>query len=232
MGSDTETRKIGVLLVDDHPIVRRGIAELIGREADLAVCGEASTMQEAIALAEKLKPGLMIVDVSLEGNNGLELMKNLEGRVSVPVLVYSMHDESIYAERCLHAGARGYLMKQAPPEALLEAIRHVLGGKTYLSDQMSERLLGKFVGNGKARAAHKSPIETLSDRELEVLQLLGNGLTTAQIAEQLCLSVKTVETYREHLKQKLNLADGQKLMRYAIEWALNSPALNPKKGTS
>lgn len=210
--------------MDDHPIVRRGIAELIGREADLAVCGEASTMQEAMALAGKLRPGLMIVDVSLDGNNGVELMKNISGRISTPVLAYSMHDETIYAERCLHAGARGYLMKQAPPEVLLEAIRHVLGGKTYLSDRMSERLLGKFVGSSKSKTPSASPIDTLSDRELEVLQLLGNGQTTAQIADQLCLSVKTVETYREHLKQKLNLADGQKLMRYAVEWALNSPA--------
>jgi DNA-binding NarL/FixJ family response regulator len=219
-----------VLLVDDHPIVRRGIAELIGREADLAVCGEASTMQEAIALADKLKPDLMIVDVSLDGNNGVELMKNMAGRMSTPVLAYSMHDESIYAERCLHAGARGYLMKQASPEVLLEAIRHVLSGKTYLSDRMSERLLGKFVGSSKSKTPTASPIDTLSDRELEVLQLLGNGQTTAQIAEQLCLSVKTVETYREHLKQKLNLADGQKLMRYAIEWALDAPAhANPRR---
>jgi len=209
--------------VDDHPIVRRGIAELIGREADLAVCGEASTMQEAMALADKLKPGLMIVDVSLDGNNGVELMKNMSGRISTPVLAYSMHDETIYAERCLHAGARGYLMKQARPETLLEAIRYVLSGKTYLSDRMSERLLGKFVGSGKSKTPTASPIDRLSDRELEVLQLLGNGQTTAQIAEQLCLSVKTVETYREHLKQKLNLADGQKLVRYAIEWALNAP---------
>jgi DNA-binding NarL/FixJ family response regulator len=214
--------KTQVLLVDDHPIVRRGIAELIGRESDLAVCGEASNMQEAMTLAQKLKPGLMIVDVSLGGNNGLELMKNLSGRVSMPFLAYSMHDETIYAERCLHAGARGYLMKQAPPETLLEAIRHVLSGKTYLSDRMSERLLGKYVGSNKGKVPAVSPIDTLSDRELEVLQLLGSGQTTAQIADQLCLSVKTVETYREHLKQKLNLADGQKLMRYAIEWTLNT----------
>jgi DNA-binding NarL/FixJ family response regulator len=221
--------KIGVLIVDDHPMVRRGIAELVRREPDLTVCGEASTMQEAMALAQKLKPGLMIVDVSLEGNNGLELMKNMEGRISTPILAYSMHDETIYAERCLHAGARGYLMKQAPPEALLEAIRQVLGGKTYLSVPMSDRLLGKFVGSSKSKTPITSPIDSLSDRELEVLQLIGNGQTTAQIADRLCLSVKTVETYREHLKQKLNLADGQKLMRYAIEWSLNAPPPAPSR---
>ena len=179
-------------------------------------------MQEAIALAAKHHPGLMIVDVSLDGNNGLELMKNMSGRDTAPFLVYSMHDETVYAERCLRAGAKGYLMKQAPPESLLTAIRHVLDGKTYLSEKMSEQFLGKFVGPGKGNGAATLRIDTLSDRELEVLQLLGNGMTTSQIAEQLFLSVKTVETYREHLKQKLNLPDGPKLMRYAVEWSLNS----------
>jgi DNA-binding NarL/FixJ family response regulator len=219
----TAKTKTQVLLVDDHPIVRKGIAELINAESDLEVCGEASTMQEAMSLAGKLKPGLMIVDISLEGNNGVELMKNLSGRPgAAPILAYSMHDESIYAERCLRAGAKGYVMKHAPPEALLDAMRQVMKGKIYLSEPMSDRLLGKLVGAGGASAPTTSPIDTLSDRELEVLQLLGKGQTTSQIAESLCLSVKTVETYREHLKQKLNLANGQELLRYAIEWSLNS----------
>lgn len=217
--------KTQVLLVDDHPIVRKGIAELINSEADLEVCGEASTMQEAMSLASKLKPGLLIVDISLDGNNGVELMKNLAGRPGAPpILAYSMHDESIYAERCLRAGAKGYVMKHSPPEALLEAMRQVLKGKIYLSEPMSDRLLGKLVGAGSATAPSTSPIDTLSDRELEVLQLLGKGQTTSQIADSLCLSVKTVETYREHLKQKLNLANGQELLRYAIEWSLSSPS--------
>jgi DNA-binding NarL/FixJ family response regulator len=216
--------KTQVLLVDDHPIVRKGIAELINAEPDLQVCGEAATMQEAISLATKLKPGLLIVDISLDGNNGVELMKNLSGRQGAPpILAYSMHDESIYAERCLRAGAKGYVMKHSPPEVLLEAMRQVLKGKIYLSEPMSDRLLGKLVGAGSASAPSSSPIDTLSDRELEVLQLLGKGQTTSQIADSLCLSVKTVETYREHLKQKLNLANGQELLRYAIEWSLNSP---------
>jgi DNA-binding NarL/FixJ family response regulator len=215
-------QKTNVLLVDDHPLVRRGIAELINAEPDLHVCGEASNMQDAIGLVTKLKPGLLIVDISLDGNNGVELMKNLVGRFAVPILAYSMYDESIYAERCLHAGARGYVMKQAPPEMLLAGVRQVLKGKTYLSDKMSERLLGKFVGAGKSDKPMVSPIDSLSDRELEVLQLMGKGKTTAEIANDLCLSVKTVETHREHLKQKLNLEDGTKLLRFAIEWSLSS----------
>jgi DNA-binding NarL/FixJ family response regulator len=215
--------KTKVLLVDDHPIVRRGIADLINAENDLEVSGEAATMQEALAQMQKVRPGLVIVDVSLDGNNGIELMKNLSARSpTIPILAYSMHDESIYAERALRAGAKGYVMKQAPPEALLSAIRQILKGKIYLSEQMSDRLLGKLVGAGVSTTAMASPIDKLSDRELEVLQLLGKGLGTAQIAEKLCLSVKTVETYREHLKQKLNLANGQELLRYAIEWSLNS----------
>jgi DNA-binding NarL/FixJ family response regulator len=220
---DNNANKTAVLLVDDHPMLRRGIGDLIDAEHDMRVVGEAGTMQEAMAQAGKLKPGLVIVDVSLDGNNGIELMKNMSSRwASMPILAYSMHDEAIYAERALRAGAKGYVMKQAPPEALLTAIRQVLKGKIYLSDQISDRLLGKLVGAGSSEAAAASPIEKLSDRELEVLELLGKGMSTAQIADKLCLSVKTIETYREHLKQKLDLANGQELLRYAIEWSLNS----------
>jgi len=215
--------KTRIVLVDDHPMLIRGIADLINGEPDLEVVGEAATFQEAMALVTKLKPGLIVVDVSLDGNNGIELMKNLSGREgSPPILAYSMHDESIYAERALRAGAKGYVMKQAEPEVLLAAIHQILKGKIYLSEQMSERLLGKLVGAGSTTTATAWPIDKLSDRELEVLQLLGQGMGTSQIADKLCLSVKTIETYREHLKQKLNLANGQELLRYAIEWSLNS----------
>lgn len=215
--------KTSVLLVDDHPIVRRGIADVINSESDLGVVAEAGNMQDALSLIQKQQPGMVIVDVSLDGNNGIELMKNLSSRwPNLPILAYSMHDESIYAERALRAGAKGYVMKQAPPETLIAAIRQILKGKIYLSEPMSDRLLGKLVGVGSSASAVASPIDRLSDRELEVLQLLGKGLGTAQIADKLCLSVKTVETYREHLKQKLNLANGQELLRYAIEWSLNS----------
>jgi len=228
MASTTSTVRITtkpksrVLLVDDHPILRRGIADLINGETALEVCGEAGNMQDAFSLATKLKPDLAIIDVSLDGNNGIELMKNLTSRFpNLPLIAYSMHDESIYAERALRAGAKGYVMKQASPEMLLEAISQVLKGKIFLSEQMSDRLLGKLVGAGGSAAPMTSPIDKLSDRELEVLQLMGKGLSTSQIADKLCLSVKTIETYREHLKQKLNLASGQELLRYAIEWSLN-----------
>jgi len=216
----TKTR---IVIVDDHPMLIRGISDLINGEPDLEVVGEASTFQEAMAQVNKLKPGLVIVDVSLDGNNGIELMKNLSGRDgSPPILAYSMHDESIYAERALRAGAKGYVMKQADPDVLLSAIHQILKGKIFLSEQMSERLLGKLVGAGTTTTTTAWPIDKLSDRELEVLQLLGQGMGTSQIADKLCLSVKTIETYREHLKQKLNLANGQELLRYAIEWSLNS----------
>lgn len=213
--------KSRVLLVDDHPIVRRGIADLLNAEKNLEVCGEAANMQDAFALAGKLKPDLAIVDVSLDGNNGIELMKTFSGRYAeLPLLAYSMHDETIYAERALRAGAKGYVMKEASPETLLAAIAQVLGGKIYLSEAMSDRLLGKWVGAGASASPTALPIDKLSDRELEVLQCMGKGLGTAQIADKLCLSVKTIETYREHLKQKLNLGSGHELLRYAIEWSL------------
>jgi DNA-binding NarL/FixJ family response regulator len=215
-------KKKCVLLVDDHPVLRRGIAALIDGEADLSICGEAGTMQEAMAMVSKSKPDMMIVDVSLDGNNGIELVKNLRGRYkSLPILVYSMHDESIYSERALRAGASGYVMKESKPDVLLTAIREVLKGKIYLSESMSARMLGRMVGAGRNDVKSGSPVDKLSDRELEVLQLLGKGLGTAQIADKLCLSIKTIETYREHLKQKLNLANGQELLRFAIEWSLD-----------
>jgi len=218
----TTARKHGILLVDDHPVLRRGVAELINGEDDLEVIGEVGSMPEVFAMVAKLKPALVVVDVSLDGNNGIELMKQLSFRdANLKMLAYSMHDEQIYAERALRAGAKGYVMKQTPPEHLLSAIRVVLKGKIYLSNQMSDRLLGKLVGAGTSATPTESPIDKLSDRELEVLQLMGKGLTTSQIADKLCLSVKTVETYREHLKQKLNLQSGPELLRYAIEWSLS-----------
>jgi DNA-binding NarL/FixJ family response regulator len=214
--------KSHILLVDDHPMVRRGVGELINGERDMEVCGEASTMSEALQLLDELKPELVVVDVSLAGNSGMELMKNLSTRSPAqPSVVYSMHDEAIYAERCLRAGAKGYVMKSSAPETLLTALRQVLMGKTYLSKLMSDRLLQKFVGAGKQADPTISPVDKLSARELEVLQLLGKGRSTSQVAEQLSLSVKTVETYREHVKQKLNLGSGTELLRYAIEWSLN-----------
>lgn len=214
------SQKARILVVDDHPLLRRGVVELINSEGMLEVCGEATNLADAYQMVAKLKPDLVIADISLEGNSGIELMKELAYRWSdLPVLAYSMHDEQVYAERALRAGARGYLMKQHSPEMLLDAIRQILNGTIYLSKPMADRLLGKLVGSRPGEGS-ESPIDRLSDRELEVLQLLGKGMTTSQIATSLCLSTKTVETYREHLKQKLSLNSGPELVRYAVEWSL------------
>jgi DNA-binding NarL/FixJ family response regulator len=223
MSAVTKTgRKSGIILVDDHPMLRRGIAELINGEKDLEVLAETGAAAEVYELFSKHHPALLVVDVSLEGENGIELMQQLSYKdPNVKMLAYSMHDEQLYAERALRAGAKGYVMKHAPPETFLEAVRDVLKGKVYLSEMMSGRLLGKLVGAGANAAVTKSPIETLSNRELEVLQHMGRGMTTAQIAEKLTLSIKTIETYREHLKQKLNVQTGPELLRYAIEWSLD-----------
>lgn len=214
-------RKARILLVDDHALLRRGVSELINSESSLEVCGEAENLADAYSQVGKLKPDLVIVDISLDGNDGVELTKELCHRwPELPVLGYSMHEEDLYAERVLRAGAKGYVMKRNPPEVLLEAIGQILSGKVYLSDHMSDRLLGKMVGAGGSAAPSQSPLEKLSDRELEVFQLIGKGMSTNQIADKLCLSVKTIETYRDHLKQKLDLQSGLELVRYAVEWSV------------
>jgi DNA-binding NarL/FixJ family response regulator len=210
-------RKRRLLLVDDHPIVREGFAQLINHEPDLEVCGLASNAAKALDDIAALKPDLVIVDISLEGTNGLELMKHLHcANLGVPVLALSMHAEYLYAERALRAGAMGYVMKHSPTEEVLAAIRQVLRGERYLSEKMRARMLDKLSTG--AIPQNGSEIECLSDRELEVFQLIGSGRKTRQIAEQLKLSVKTVETYRAHIKEKLKLQDGAELVRYAVEW--------------
>ncbi|HUB26724.1 MAG TPA: response regulator transcription factor [Tepidisphaeraceae bacterium] len=212
-----------ILLVDDHVLMRKGLIELINGESGLEVCGEAGNLGEACEQASRLKPDLVIVDISLDGNDGVELTKELSRRwPDLPILAYSMHEEEIYAERVLRAGAKGYVMKRHSPEMLLEAIEQILRGKVFLSDRMSERMLGKIMRTGEP-PEETSPIDKLSDRELEVFRLIGQGMSTNQIAEKLCLSVKTIETYREHLKQKLNLKSGLELMRRAVEWAVQRP---------
>jgi DNA-binding NarL/FixJ family response regulator len=215
------SKKAQIFLVDDHVLLRRGLAELINGEPGLQVVGEASNLGDAYAKIGQLSPTLVIVDVSLEGNDGVELTKEINRRwPDLPVLGYSMHDEQIYAERLLRAGARGYLMKNQPPEALLDAISTVLSGKVYLSESMSNRMIGKLAGAKSIAGPGDAPVDKLSDRELEVFQLIGRGMSTAQIADSLCLSVKTIETYREHLKLKLDLHTGNELVRYAIEWSV------------
>jgi len=209
-----------ILIVDDHPLVRKGLATLIGQEADLRVIGEASEMSEAVRMAGELLPDLMVIDISLKTGNGLELVKQISARHSdIKMLVCSMHDESLFAERCLRAGAGGYLNKEAASDQVVNAIRTVFSGKTYVSHQLAERLLNRIVAGG---GNEQSPIETLTDRELEVFGLIGQGLTTRQIAERLHLSYKTIESYRENLKAKLSLKNAAELNRHAVQWVLEN----------
>jgi len=211
------TKRATVFIVDDHSIVRRGLRQLISQEADLVVCGEAENAQTALEAMKKLVPDVALVDLSLDGESGLELVKDIKARYPVvAVLVLSMHDEAFYAERALRAGAKGYIMKLRAADQILAAIRRVLSGEIYLSDPMAAKILRKVAG-GKADAVG-SPIERLSDRELEVFQLIGIGLGTRHIADRLSRSVKTVETYREHIKQKLDLKDATELTQAAIQW--------------
>jgi DNA-binding NarL/FixJ family response regulator len=206
-----------ILLVDDHPIVRQGLAELIEQEADLSICGEADNAYDALQAIAELKPDLAIVDVSLQESSGLELTKEIKARhVGLPVLVLSMHDETLYAERVLRAGARGYVMKEEATENLMTAIRKVLSGQVYLSDRMSARMLSTLVDG--TPQTDGTAIGRLSDRELQIFELIGKGLSTRRIAETLHLSVKTIESHREHIKDKLKLTGSQELMRHAMQW--------------
>lgn len=206
-----------VLLVDDHPVTRQGVAVLINQENDLVVCGEASSAPAAIDLVQREKPDLAIVDITLKTTSGIELLKNMRALApQMPVLVMSMHDESLYAERALRAGAMGYIMKHEASDKVLLAIRRVLSGELFLSDKMKEKMLHRLVHNRKEEVVFS--MDTLSDREMEVFQLIGNGYSTRQIAQQLNLSVKTIDSYREHLKVKLGLKAGADLVRHAIQW--------------
>ena len=211
-------RKHRIFLVDDHPVTREGLARLINHEADLEVCGEAGTAAKALPQIEALKPDLVVIDVSLTaGASGLELIKDLASRhARLPMLTLSTHDEALYAERALRAGAKGYVMKQEPTEHVMQAIRRILSGEVYLSKAMNDRMLRKMTEPHSAPLA--SEIEQLSDRELEVYRLLGQGRGTRQIAEELHLSMSTVETYRTHIKEKLRLSSAPELVRHAVEW--------------
>ncbi len=213
----THQAKKAIFIVDDHPVLRRGLASLIESEPDLAVCGEASTCQAALRGIGQSKPDLVIVDLGLEGCDGLELLKDVKLRhPKTPALVLSVHDESLYAERALRAGARGYVTKQQLDDTVLTAIRRVLSGETYMSDKLATRLAAKFVGGQTLE--DDSPLDVLSDRELEVFRLIGQGQGTRQIAQRLHLSIKTIESYREHIKQKLTLESGAELVRRATAW--------------
>jgi DNA-binding NarL/FixJ family response regulator len=205
-----------VFIVDDHPLLRQGLALMINREHDLAVCGEAGGAQAAMQEIGRLKPDIVIIDISLNGPDGLDLLKSLRIlHPSLPVLILSMHDESIYAERALRAKANGYIMKQEATEKVLVAVRRILDGGIYLSDRMANKLLHQFFGSGHTYLS--SRLSSLSDRELEVFRLIGEGSSTRQIAERLHLSVKTVETYQAHIKEKLSLQSGRELVQHAIQ---------------
>ncbi|MGC8624985.1 MAG: response regulator transcription factor [Phycisphaerae bacterium] len=205
-----------ILLVDDHPVARQGVRLLIEAAGDLAVCGEAPDADEAITLIPKLKPDLAIIDLSLKGKPGLELIKDLAARYEkLLMLVLSMHDENMYAERALRAGARGYIMKQEATEKILLAIRRILAGDIYVSEAIAARVLRQLAVSGNQPL--KSSLDLLTDRELEIFQFLGQGKPVREIAKMLHLSTKTIEAHREHIKEKLNLASSSELLRMAIQ---------------
>ena len=206
-----------ILIVDDHPIVRQGLRRLIDQEKDLAVCGEAEGAHEAKAAIRELKPDVVIVDISLKQGDGIELVKDARADdPALPILVLSMHDEAIYAERMLSAGANGYIMKQAASDQLLVALRRVLGGRVYVSESLGNSILERFAAGGARISAN--PIERLSSRELQILQMIGRGLSSRHAAEVLSLSVKTVESHRQRIKRKLNLGTSSQLLQYAVNW--------------
>ena len=203
--------------MDDHPMMRTGVTTLINAEPSLMVCCQAGRAEEALSEIPKCSPDLVITDMTMPGRGGLEFIKDVAALYpSLPVLVISMHDEMLHAERALRAGARGYLMKEAGGEKMLVAIRQVLSGQVYVSERMSARILDNLSGR-KPRGS-TSPIEKLSDREFEVFELIGQGLTTKAIAKQLNLSSKTVDVHREHIKEKLQLSDATSLIRHAVRW--------------
>jgi DNA-binding NarL/FixJ family response regulator len=206
-----------VFIVDDHPIVRQGLGQLINHEPDLKVCGEAEGVKEARASLGEAEPDVVIVDLSLRDSDGLELIKDIRSKYkNLPVLVLSMHDESIYAERLLSAGANGYIMKQAAADQLLIALRRVLGGGIYVSESVGASMIERFAVSGLKQ--RNDPIDRLSNRELQIMNLIGRGKGTRQIADDLNLSIKTVESHRQRIKKKLNLESSPQLVQFAVNW--------------
>ena len=216
---NTTQSKTRIMIVDDHPIVREGYSRLIEREGNLQVCAEADSKSVALNQIMNDPPDLVIVDISLKDGSGLELIKDIKAQFKqIKMLAVSMHDENLFAERCIRAGSLGFVNKQQAPEQLVTAIHRVLSGKVFLSSEITERMICRSIGS--ENYSEESPIETLSDRELEVFEQIGLGETTRQIAEKLNLSPKTVETYRENIKHKLNLDNATELIRNAIQWVL------------
>lgn len=220
MATEVSNRRRNVFVVDDHPIVRQGLVQLIDQEPDLKVCGEAADVKEARAGLSRMQPDIVILDLSLRDSDGLELVKDIRARYeTLPVLVLSMHDESIYAERLLSAGANGYIMKQAASDQLLAAVRRVLAGGIYVSERVGASMIERFAVSGRVKSS--DPIDRLSNRELQVLNLIGRGKTTREIAENLNLSIKTVESHRQRIKKKLNLNTAPQLVQFAVNWYSN-----------
>jgi DNA-binding NarL/FixJ family response regulator len=223
MQAETLQSVIQVLLVEDHPMFRERLASVISKRGDMAVCGEADNVNDALDLAERLRPNIAIVDITLRASNGLDFLKDLKARdIDLPVLVLSMHDEAIYAERVLRAGARGYITKHEASSEVMAAIEQVLDGQVYLSRQMTSRMLGRFTIGKKA--AVSGDITALTDRELDVFQRIGHGETARDIAAALHVGVTTVDTYRARIKEKLGLRNGNELQRRAMEWVQENPA--------
>jgi DNA-binding NarL/FixJ family response regulator len=209
---------IKIIIVEDHPIFRMGMKEMIDSEKDLTVIGEAENVTEAIDLIKKKSPDLVIVDLSLKDSNGIELVKEINNNYkNISSLVLSMHDESLHAERCIMAGAKGYIMKQEASESVITAIRHIMSDKIYVSPDIMSNILNKF--QTQPNLVNESPLKQLTNRELEIFQLIGLGMSSKDIAIQLMISIKTVGTYRERIKGKLGLKHGEMLVRHAVIWA-------------
>jgi DNA-binding NarL/FixJ family response regulator len=216
-GRHNSQAKKRVFIVDDHPAVQEGLAAVFNQQHDLEICGGAGSAREVLRAVAGLKPDVVIIDLTLQDGSGLELVKDLHARDhKLPLLVLSMHDEMLYAERVLQAGAQGYIMKKEPMGSLLAAVRLVLSGQVYLSEQLKSKIVGFHVG--RPQPVIQTPVEMLSDRELEVFELVGQGFGTREIAERLSLSMKTVSCYRQNIKSKLGLKDGPELIRHAIHW--------------
>jgi DNA-binding NarL/FixJ family response regulator len=217
MRSHDAGKVMRILIVDDHPVVRQGLSDLFNQEEDMEVCGHAEGARHALEMMRKLDPDLITIDITLGDGNGLELIKDIKSQwPETQMLVISMHDEKLYAERALRAGAKGYIMKHEATDNVLDAVRKVYSGQVYVSGNMTEQMVRSFVRGNKG--GQMSAVKSLSDRELEVFQLVGQGYGTRQIAERLHLSGKTIETYRSHIKQKLSMDSAADLLRYAVQW--------------
>ncbi|HEY9153854.1 MAG TPA: response regulator transcription factor [Opitutaceae bacterium] len=209
--------KTRIFIVDDHPLLRRGLAELINQEADMTFCGEAEDSPTAMKLISQVKPDLVIVDISLKGYNGIELIKNIKAfDPKIQILVLSMHDESVYAMRVLRAGAKAYVMKQEVVDKVMEAVRRIRAGKVFVSERVASRMLDQVVVGGDP--APDSPVDLLSDRELEIVNMIGSGQPTREIAAKLHISIKTVESHRARIKEKLSLQNAIQLVQFCVRW--------------